>query len=394
MLLRNPLQHLIEHKYAILLAICIAILLGVGITILTSTSMWINNGVNPYHHLTRQTVWLVIGIIAAWVFAILDYNLLKKYVWVLYIAYGVSLGLLILLYIPGVGVNIKGETRWLEIPGVVRFQPSEFAKITTLSLLALWYALHQENAKKLWKGFIVPSLILGVPTLLIFFEKDMGTACSLAAAGLVVIFIAGANLIYLLPSLGAATYAFYLLVTSNPNRMARMVAFMDLEKYKMAEGMQQWQSLLAIANGGIDGVGLGKGAGKHGYIPLAENDFIFPIIAEELGWVALLVILCFLGYSLFGMLIATHADSPFGHYLAYGLTAIVAIPAAMNLGVTTSVLPNTGLPLPLISYGGSNLMITLASIGILFSIHRQSVKRKRLQNYNDPLTQQPKIIRI
>jgi cell division protein FtsW len=200
----------------------------------------------------------------------------------------------------------------------------------------------------------------------------MGTAASLGAAGLCMIFVAGVRLRYLVPAIIGASYVFYHFVQSDANRWSRIMAFLDLETHKLGYGHQQWRGLLAFGNGGFEGVGVGNGAEKHGYLPFAHTDFIFPMIGEELGWVAFVVVLCFVTYTVFGFLIAMKANDVFGRLLAIGLTTIIVIPAMVNIGVTTASLPNTGLPLPFVSYGGTNLVITLASVGLLISVHRGS----------------------
>jgi len=206
--------------------------------------------------------------------------------------------------------------------------------------------------------------------VLILFEKDMGTAASLGAAGLCVLYIAGARLRYIIPSTIAAVVVLYEWVKLDENRWNRIMAFQDMEAHKLGYAYQQYRGRLAFGNGGFEGVGLGNGAEKHGYLPYAHTDFIFPVIGEELGWVTLLVVLCFVMFTVFGFLIAMRANDIFGRLLAIGITSIVVIPAMVNIGVTTVVLPNTGLPLPFVSYGGSNLVITIAAVGMLISVHR------------------------
>jgi len=315
-------------------------------------------------------MWLVVGVIAASVIAMSDYRKFRKWVWP---CYGFAVFLLILCYVPGVGKTIKGETRWIVAPVLGQFQPSEVAKIMIMMGLAAWFAHYQAESKKFLKGYCAPAAILGVPVLLIFFEKDMGTAAGLGAAGVAILFIAGTRVRYLLPTCLAALGGFYFLAKMNGNRWNRIMAFLDLEAHKLGSGFQQWRGLLAFGNGGVDGLGLGNGAEKHGYLPEAHNDFIFPVIGEELGlWFTLGVVFCFVVISVYGVAIAVKAPDVFGRLLAIGLTCAIVVPAMMNIGVTTAVLPNTGLPLPFVSYGGTNLVFTLLAVGLLISIHRQS----------------------
>ena len=148
---------------------------------------------------------------------------------------------------------------------------------------------------------------------------------------------------------------------------------MDLEANKLGSGLQQWRSIIAFSNGGYNGLGLGNGAEKHGYLPYAHTDFIFPMVGEELGlWFTLGTIFCYVIIAVYGIGVAIYASDAFGRLLAIGLTGLIVIPSMMNIGVTTGLLPNTGLPLPFVSYGGTNLVFTLVAVGLLISIHRRS----------------------
>ena len=335
---------------------------------LTSTSVWIESESAKYSHLTKQTVFLCIGVILAYILAKLDYTLLKKKKWIIYLGFIISTLLLASLYLPGIGKTVNGSTRWIQIPLLGTFQPSELAKLTTVIAIAYWYSHYQAETKSLFKGFIYPSVLLGISVILIFFEKDMGTAASLGAAGLSIIFIAGARMRYIIPSLGVVFFAAYYFVQADQNRWSRIMAFLDLENNALGKGYQQMRALCAFGNGGMSGLGVGFGAEKRSYLPFPHTDFIFPAIGEELGWVTFLVVFCFVIYSVFGFIIAWQAKDAFGRFLAIGLTTVVVIPAMVNIGVTTATLPNTGLPLPFVSYGGTNLTVTLATVGILISI--------------------------
>jgi len=370
------------HRNAIIVCLSVAILLGIGIVMLTSTSVWIETDATRYSHLKKQSLWMLLGLFGAWWLASIDYRIIRKKRWLIYSVFGVSTLLLAILYIPGVGHTVNGATRWLKIPGIGTFQPSELGKLATVIAVAAWYAHYQSETRKLLKGFLFPSAILGLSTILIFFEKDMGTAASLGAAGLCMIFIAGVRMRYIIPSMIVAIYGFWHFVQMDENRSNRIMAFLDLETHKLGYGHQQWRGLLAFGNGGFGGAGIGNGAEKHGYLPFAHTDFIFPMIGEELGWVTFIVVLCFVGYTVFGFMIAMRASDVFGRLLAIGLTAIIVVPAMVNIGVTTAMLPNTGLPLPFVSYGGSNLVLTLASVGLLISIH----KGRKVDKTSDLLT--------
>jgi cell division protein FtsW len=202
----------------------------------------------------------------------------------------------------------------------------------------------------------------------------MGTAVGLGAAGLMVLFIAGTRIWYLAPTIAAGAVGFVLMVQNSPNRMERWKAFLEPEKYREGAGWQQAMALEAFGNGGPSGVGLGNGIVKQMNFPEHHTDFIFPVIGEELGLIVTLgIVFCFVVIFLVGVGISLHASDLFGRILGLGVTGIIVVPAMMNIGVTTSMIPNTGLPLPFVSYGGSNLVFTLAMVGVLLSILRRSV---------------------
>ena len=359
------------RKNAVFLCLAVTALVTLGLVMLTSTSIY-GNDVEGYSLVKRQAVWIAAGVIGAVVVAGMDYRKFRSY-WV-WLFLG-ACALLVCCYIPGIAQEVKGESRWVKFPGLPQFQPSELAKIFVIMGLAAWYTHFQTESRKFFKGFVFPSILLGVPVLLIFFEKDMGTAMALGAAGALVMYVAGARVPYLAASAGTALAGMAFMVWKNPERMGRVMALMDLEsdKYRLGDGYQQLHGLYAFANGGIQGIGLGNGIEKLGYLPEAHTDFIFPAIGEELGlWFTLGSVFCFVVIVVYGIAISMNAKDDFGRLFAVGLTSVIVVPAMMNIGVCTAVLPNTGLPLPFISYGGTNLLFTLLAVGGLVSIHRQT----------------------
>jgi cell division protein FtsW len=354
----------------LIVSLAVAFLVALGLVMLASTSVWIEGEGQHYHHVTRQAIWVAVGLFVALLAAATDYrNLRQVWPWLL----GGACVLLALCYVPGIAIERYGEARWIRVPLIGQFQPSEAAKPVLVIALAAWFAHYQAETRSFWKGFVVPGVLLGLPVALIFFEKDMGTAVSVGIAGFAVLFLAGVRFPYLLVSSVTAGALFWHVVRSNENRWNRIMAFLDLEAHKLDFGLQQWRALLAFGSGGTSGLGLGNGMEKHGYLPFAHTDFIFPMVGEELGlWFTLGIVLCYVLISVFGLLIAVHASDPFGRLLAAGLTAMLVVPAILNIAVTTACVPNTGLPLPFVSYGGSNLVFALASVGLLASIHRRT----------------------
>jgi len=372
------------RKNAIFLCLAVTALVTLGLVMLTSTSIW-DDDVDGYALVKKQAMWIAVGLIGAVFISMLDYRKIQPYWIPLLVGSCVLLGL---CYLPGVGQSIKGEARWIKIPGLPQFQPSELAKIFVIMAIAAWYAHFQTENRKFFKGFVWPAALLGIPVVLVFFEKDMGTALALGAAGVVVMFAAGVRLPYLGGAAALAITGVSIVVRANEERMGRIYALFDLEsdKYRLGDGYQQLHGLYAFANGGIDGTGLGNGVEKHGYLPEAHTDFIFPAIGEELGlWFTLGSVFCFVIIVVYGISISMHAKDVFGRLFAVGLTSIIVIPAMMNIGVCTAVLPNTGLPLPFISYGGTNMLFTLFAVGFLISIHRQTafVTRSEMPVIND-----------
>lgn len=358
---------------SILLCTAVALLVALGLIMLASTSAWVKGVEAPYHFLQRQTLMVIVGLVAAFVMAQwpLD-NLRRLAVW-MYLAACVLLGL---CFVPGIGVTIFGSSRWIMVPGVGQFQPSELAKIVVIVALAAWFARWQTEIHTFWKGFVLPGMIVGLPVLLIAAETDIGTALSLSVAIGAVMFCVGTRMIYAAPVALSVISAAGWFIRNDPNRWARIEAWMDLEKNQLGFGMQQWRALLALGNGGPWGVGLGNGYEKFGTLTFAHIDFIFPVIGEELGLRAtLMVVLCYVLIAVAGCGIALQAKTLFHRCIALGLTCVIVVPAIVNIGVTTAVLPNDGLPLPFVSYGGTSLIFSLAAVGMLVGIHRQSHTR-------------------
>ncbi len=355
---------------SIFLCLAVAALITLGLVMLASASAKWDFSSEQYSHLLRQAIWLSLGVVVMGIVAMFDYRKLEKFAWPLF---ALTCAALVLCYIPGIGDEVKGERRWISLPLIGRFQPSEPAKLVVMITLAAWFSKYRAETKSFMRGFVMPSLILGVPLMLILFETDMGTAAGLGAAGLIVLFVAGTRIRYFGTSLAIVVPLLVMMVQRDPVRMKRIVAFTDLDATRLGAGMQQWLGIRAFGNGGLEGMGLGNGVVKQMNLPEHHTDFIFPVIGEELGvFVTLGVIFCFVVIFLIGLGISLQASDRFGSVLGIGVTSALVIPAMMNIGVTTASLPNTGLPLPFVSYGGSSLVFSLAMVGVLLSILRRS----------------------
>jgi cell division protein FtsW len=357
---------------SILLCLAVAALVALGLVMLTSTSVWVKGIDESYLFVRKQAIMVVIGLVLAIVAAFLPGDWVRKFApWM----WGGSLVLLILCYVPGISVEIYGSKRWIQCPGVGQFQPSELAKMITIISLAAWFARWQTEVQTFFRGFVMPGIIAGMPILAIAGETDVGSALGLSVATGAILYVMGTRLSYILPTAlsvmaGAGYYIYH-----NENRWSRIVAWLDLDNpvQQLDKGMQQWRALLALGNGGPWGVGLGNGVEKFGTLTFAHIDFIFPVIGEELGLPFTLgVVICFVLIAVAGTAIAVQATTVFNRCVALGLTAIIVVPAMQNIGVTTAVLPNDGLPLPFISYGGTSMVFSLAAVGLLVGIHRAS----------------------
>ena len=363
-----------QRNVAYLLLIVMLGLIALGLVMLTSTSAMLApmdmGGV--YRNLRKQCVWLAIGGVACVFLSRYDYQKLLRYAPA---AMAVSAGLLILCLVPHIGVKVNGSPRWLRLSGWT-FQPSEVAKLALILFLSWWMGKNQKQAGEFVRGFLLP-MIGTVPVLLLVAkQQDLGTTMIMLGIVVVIMYCAGTRLLYLLPVPIAGVAGILLTSVFIPQRMARWMAFLHPELHKDGAGYQQWQALIALGSGGLTGLGLGNSRQKMYYLPEVNTDFVFPIIGEELGmWVALAIVLAFLLLTLCGGWITLHAPDNAGVLLGTGLTVMIALQAMMNLAVVTSLMPCKGLPLPFISYGGSNLLTCLAAVGILFNLHRQGVYR-------------------
>ncbi len=350
------------------LAILTMILLAVGVVMVFSASWassYLGESGDSYFYLKRELLFAAAGLVLMFVMARFDYTRLKKFAPALMVA---SLGLLLVVFLPGVGVAAKGARRWIGF-GLLSFQPSELAKLAVILYVA---ALMQARPRLLTSVKKLALPVLGLPMLvclLVLVEPDMGTAITIVVTIAGMLLIGGVLLRQLvMPALAAGLVAAGSIIVS-PHQAARVTAFLDPWKDAQGSGYQVIQSMVALGSGGLFGVGLGNSIQKYDWLPENHTDMILSIIGEELGLIGVLaVIALYLAFAYFGFRVALKTREPFGKFVAAGITSLMVGQAAINFCAVMGMMPLTGVPLPIISYGGSSLIMVLASVGILLNI--------------------------
>ena len=344
-------------------------LLGLGVIMVYSSSAvsaYVNYG-DSYHFLKHQIAWATLGLLAMLFTMNIDYHVWRKLAKPVML---ITVVLLVLVLIPGLGKVVNGARRWLGF-GSLYLQPSEIAKLSMVLYMAARLTTNQDKITKFFKGLLPELLALLVVFGLILKEPDLGTALAISGTVFVLLFTAGAK-VSQLASLGlAGVLGIIAAIIVEPYRLRRLFAFSDPWADPLNTGYHIIQSLYAIGSGGLFGVGLGRSREKFLYLPEPHTDFIFAILAEELGLIGTLtVLILFFLFAWRGLKIAISAPDIFGSLLAAGLTTMIIVQALMNIAVVTASMPVTGIPLPFISYGGSALLFTLAGVGILLNISR------------------------
>ncbi|MGF1449936.1 MAG: putative lipid II flippase FtsW [Opitutales bacterium] len=315
----------------------------------------------------KQAVWVALALCVFAVTACVDLRWIRRATWLVYLGTALALGLVL---VPDLGIKVNGAQRWLGW-GSVRFQPSELAKIALVLGLADYLALNQRRMRTFRFGFIVPGLVAGVLCGLIFLQPDFGTTLLCATVALLLLFLSGTRLRYLLPAGLLCGGVFAVAVYLDPVRWERITSFLNVTANREDGAWQLWQGLLAFAAGGWDGVGLGNGRQQLAFLPEAHTDFIFPIIGEELGlWFTGGVVLLFLLMLGAGLRTLSQARNLYVFNVAAGALFFLTLQALVNMGVATGSLPTKGLSLPFISYGGSNLLAMFCLVGLLVNCQR------------------------
>ena len=323
---------------------------------------------DSYYFIKRQLAFAVLGVVAMLMISTIDYHVLHKFSWVLWI---VSLALLVVAYIMPSSTGIH---RWIRIPGIGQFQPSEVAKFALIVLYAHLVSLNHKKMKTFTKGYLPFMAILGITCGLVFIEPHLSGTMLLLGIGLILMYVGGTRLVYLLGTIGiGGAAAGYMIFGMGYEKDRIDVWLKPLEMFTMDKDMawQTVQSLYAIGSGGLMGQGLGNSRQKHLFLPEPQNDFIFSIVCEELGFIGAVLIIILFGLLVWrGFVIGMKAPDKFGSMLAIGLTGQIGLQVAFNVAVVTNTIPNTGISLPFFSYGGTSLVMLLAQMGVVLSVSR------------------------
>lgn len=335
---------------------------------------------DSYYFLKRQLVWLTIGFGALWVGANTDYSWLRR--WTYPMLFGAVLLLVgVLLF----GSTLNGARRWFII-GPLSMQPVELAKLALITYLAYTLSRKAEKVRTFTIGFVPPLVVCAVMMVLLLRQPDLGSSIILGATTLTLLFIAGTKVSFLAGAILAAAPIAYHFVVATPWRLQRFMAFFNPEAYSQGVAYQIMQSRIAIGSGGVTGLGLGESRQQHGYMPEGHSDFIMSTVGEELGFIGFVSVLALFVVVIWrGARAALSARDSFGTYLAFGITVTFALQAVINTGVVLGALPAKGLTLPLVSYGGSSLVVALYLMGVLLNVARRtprlSPNRELVQNF-------------
>jgi cell division protein FtsW len=368
--MENQRSNQIPWFYDRWILICVLSLLALGLLMVASASMVISDRQfgSPFHYFTRQAIFLCIGLLLAWLMTRVPLRVLKKYSSYLFL---VALFLLVIVLIPGIGKVVNGSRRWINL-GIFSLQVSELLKLAAIIYLASYLQRFQDEVRRELKGFLKPMILVFLMSGLLLLQPDFGAAVVITTTYMILLFLAGVRLWPYLVLLVIVGVALGLLAVLSPYRLQRMTGFLNPWNNQYGSGYQLTQSLIAFGRGGLFGVGLGNSVQKLYYLPEAHTDFLFAVLAEELGLVGELILI-----GLFVLLIARifivgrraeQVQDLFSAYLAYGISMWFGLQALINMGVNAGMLPTKGLTLPFISYGGGSMLISCLAIGIVLRI--------------------------
>lgn len=370
---QHPSATLPERPYDLVLLAAVLGLLGIGtIEIYAATAA---DGLTRFHDaahfLERQILFLAIGGLAMWLGAGIDYRRLKQW------TYPLLLGSLVLLGMTLFTPTLNGARRWIPL-GPMTFQPVEVAKLALVTYLASSLGRKADQVRTFTVGFVPHLVVCGMMMIILLKQPDLGSSIVIGCTTLGLLFMAGARISYILLAVLAAAPVGYHMVVGTSWRLQRVLAYFNPEAYAHGDAYQFLQARLAMGSGGLTGAGLGGGHQSLGYTPEAHSDFILAPIGEELGWLGVALVLGLFGVLVWRGIRATlGARDVFGGYLAFGITLLFGVQALFNVGVVLGIVPNKGITLPLVSCGGSSLVITMFLVGLLFNVGRRAERRAR-----------------
>lgn len=350
----------------------VTLLVIFGIIMVFSSSYYYalaKNG-DAYYFLKRDLIWALAGFAAMFIASLVSYKIYRKIAPVLFV---ISIILLLLVFSP-LGVEINYARRWIGV-GTITIMPGEIAKICVIIFCSWFLSGKPERIKSFFKGVLPLLLVIVLYFGLIIKQPNLSTAVTVSAIIVIMMFAAGMKFLHLFGLFFVGVSGITAMIIDEPYRMKRLTSFLDPFADPMGSGYQVIQSLLALGSGGLFGVGLGRSIQKTLYLPEPQNDFIFAIIGEEIGFIGCVaVIVCFMLLIWRGIHIALNAPDLFGSLLAVGITGMIAVHVVINIAVATSSMPPTGIVLPFISWGGNSLLIFMGSMGILLNISKHSIK--------------------
>lgn len=356
-----------EYDFWILFTVLVMLAMGTVMVFSASAYSAQHYQNNKYHFLIRQLLWGTIGVFSMLVISNIDYHRIASSSPILM---GISTVMLALVLIPGIGTVINDSRRWFDLK-FTTFQPSEFTKIAIILFLSFSLSKNSNRLNYFFTGLLPYLLVVGITAGLLYFEPHMSAIILITLVSIIILFCAGAKIRHFIALAVPVGFVGWELIMSKQYRVNRIIAFLDPFKYSQDEGFQVVNSLYAIASGSVFGRGLGRSLQKNLYLPEPHNDFIFSILAEELGFVgAVTVIILFMLFIWRGVKAAMNAPDMMGSLIAIGITSLIALETIINIAVVTSTIPTTGMPLPFFSAGGTSTVFLLISVGILLNISK------------------------
>lgn len=371
---QNPLRSRSRRMTAVDIPFLVAVLLllAIGLAALYSAgyAKALQKTGNSYHYITRQGIFALVGLVGMGVISWIPYKFYKKISIPFYIA---SVAMLIaVLLIP----TEDTEKRWLYVGGF-QFQPSEFAKVAVIILLALYLSQPKLRVRNFWRGIVIPALIFGLCTFLVGIETHLSGAILIGSIGLIMIIAAGANVLQMVPIGLTCVAGAVALFLSNSYMQDRVLTWLNPEADPTGDGYQALQSLYAIGSGGLTGLGFGDSRQKYLYLPEPQNDFIFSVFCEEMGWIAAFLVLAIFAFLVArGFYIASKAPDKFSALIVVGISTRLAVQTIFNIAVVSGAFPVTGISLPFFSYGGTALVVLLGEMGLVLQISRYAAIEK------------------